>query len=517
MNILWFRRDLRLADNDSVSQACSNNVAVLPCLVVDPWLFEWDEIGAARLRFWFDAVCELHQQLLERGSRLILLAGDPAETICDLSNKLIAQGHDLQLFFNRDLQVASDRQRDARVIEFCQANQLPYQIGNSNFIQAEELRDTLYREYYDYVHQPVHQIPDRIETPTFTDLPELTIAELEARYGHYWQIATVYFRGGERSAQSVLDTFVDRRFHGYHWKISQPWLAQQGATSHLSPHFAWGTISIRTVYQRAKAKASEFAPDSKQQFSLKSFRHRLRWHCSFTHRFYFHPEIAHHNRYPEFDDWYRDAPLQDKQQQLFLAWQAGETGFPLVDASMRQLREMGWMNFRMRAMCATFLTINCGVSWHHGARHFMQNLVDGDLAIDNWQWQMQAGITNPLSETFRIYNPAKNLAERDPTLEFVSFWVPELSGYSLAELTKMTYLGETFYPEPIVDWQETRKVNGKIVSNLRKQVKERLLREQGTDYQQAIATRQAVEKYQEAKDRQYQQIDRTSPSPDSHS
>ena len=261
------------------------------------------------------------------------------------------------------------------------------------------------------------------------------------------------------------------------------------------------------IHQRVKAKAGEFAPNSKEQFSLKAFRDRLRWQGSFTQRFYFHPEIAHQNRYREFDDWYSNTPLDEEHQQLFQAWQDGETGFPLVDASMRQLREMGWMNFRMRAMCATFLTINCGVSWHHGARHFMQNLVDGDLSINNWQWQMQAGITNPLSETFRIYNPAKNLVEKDPNLEFVRFWVPELCGYTQEEIAQGVYRSEAFYSEPIVDWQLTRKVNGKVVSNLRQQVRARLLLEQGADHQEAIATREAVDKYMESKDRQYQQID----------
>ncbi len=509
MNILWFRRDLRLTDNESVSKACSHNSEVLPCLVVDPWLFEWNEIGSARLRFWFDAVRELHQQLIARGSRLILLEGSAAQVICELIVKLIDRGSSPQLFFNRDLHVASDRQRDARVIKYCRAAKIPLHIGLSNFLQTSDRRDTWHKEYYDYVHQPIHEVPARINTPGIIDLSERSIDEIASKYARSWQNTKVYFPGGERSAIEALDSFLAKRFPGYHWKISQPWLTQQGATSHLSPHFAWGTISIRTVYQQTKAKANEFAPNSKQQFSLKAFRDRLRWQSSFTQRFYFYPEIAHQNRYPEFDDWYRDAPLDEEKQQLFQAWQEGETGFPLVDASMRQLCEMGWMNFRMRAMCATFLTINCGVSWHHGALHFMQKLVDGDLAIDNWQWQMQAGITNPLSETFRIYNPAKNLAEKDPNLEFVRFWVPELCGYSMDEITQGVYRSETFYPEPIVDWHQTRKVNGKVVSNLRKQVRERLLLERGVEYKQAIATHQAVDKYYESKDRQYQNIDRS--------
>jgi deoxyribodipyrimidine photo-lyase len=131
----------------------------------------------------------------------------------------------------------------------------------------------------------------------------------------------------------------------------------------------------------------------------------LRWHDSFTQRLYNHPELAHTNRYPEFDQVYSLNKLNAEKQELFEAWQEGQTGFPLVDASMRQLKTMGWMNFRTRAMCATFLCINCGISWQHGAQHYMNYLVDGDLAIDNWQWQMQAGVTNPLSDTFRIYKP----------------------------------------------------------------------------------------------------------------
>ncbi|MDJ0592997.1 MAG: FAD-binding domain-containing protein [Pleurocapsa sp. MO_226.B13] len=86
--------------------------------------------------------------------------------------------------------------------------------------------------------------------------------------------------------------------------------------------------------------------------------------------------------------------------ELFEAWYEGRTGYPMVDASMRQLNSMGWMNFRMRAMCVTFLCINCGVSWHHGARYFMSKLVDGNIAINHWQWQAQAGVTNPREKTW---------------------------------------------------------------------------------------------------------------------
>ncbi len=136
----------------------------------------------------------------------------------------------------------------------------------------------------------------------------------------------------------------------------------------------------------------------------------------------------------------------------------------------------------------------------------MQQLIDGDLAIDNWQWQMQAGVTNPLSDTFRIYNPNKNLEEKDGDLKFIYYWVEELRGYSLLEILNGAYLNESPYPEPMLDWAQTRKTNGLVISDLRKRVKVRLLAEQGVELEQANFARETVDKYWETRDQQYQEF-----------
>ena len=128
-----------------------------------------------------------------------------------------------------------------------------------------------------------------------------------------------------------------------------------------------------------------------------------------------------------------------------------------------------------------------------------------NLAIDNWQWQNLAGVTNPLSDTFRIYNPNKNLEEKDGDLKFIYHWVEELRGYSLSEILNGAYLNESPYSEPILDWAQTRKINGLIVSDLRKRVKMRLLAEQGVELEQAAIAKKTVEKYWENKERQYQE------------
>jgi deoxyribodipyrimidine photo-lyase len=514
MHLLWFRRDLRLSDNEIVTLAAVTNTPVLPFFIIDPWFYTWADIGTARVRFLFESLADLDKNLQQLGSRLFIFEGNSIEIVRSLTTQLVGQGHRPKLFVNRDVQVEYGIGRDRAIVEFYRDLNLDCHLGLNNFLQTHDNRQEWFGEYYTYQRQPQHQQPPRLELPVLDiDLPQLTFTELTHKYSAFWNVDRVDFPGGETTAHTTLDSFLRDRFHGYHWKLSRPWLAQIGATSHLSPHLTFGTISTRTVYQATKARAAALAAYPKAEFSLKAFRDRLRWHDSFTQRLYFHPEIAYQNRYPEFDDWYTPDELKPHQLELYQAWQEGMTGFPLVDASMRQLQTMGWMNFRMRAMCATFLTINCGVSWHHGAKHYMNYLVDGDLAIDNWQWQMQAGVTNPLSETFRIYNPNKNIAEKDPDLRFIHHWIEELQGYSIEEISEGKYT-DSYYPPPILNWAQTRKVNGKIVADLRKQVRARLIDRGDAEFDSAIAAKETVEKYWQHKEREYQQYKKARVVPD---
>ncbi|MEH2405319.1 FAD-binding domain-containing protein [Nostoc sp.] len=507
MHLLWFRRDLRLTDNEIVTLATANSAAVKPFFIIDPWFYTWTDVGTARVRFLFESLENLNSNLQKLGSQLYLFEGNSIDIVQGLTKQLIEHGYNPKLFFNRDVQVEYGINRDKSIIDFYEQLNLDYHIGLNNFIQSQEQRDQWFNEYYTYQRQPQYPTPQTINTPQVTlNLPQLTFEELKQKYHSFWAVDQVYFPGGETQAKSKLDSFLKKRYYGYHWKLSRPMLSQLGATSHLSPHLTFGTISTRTVYQSTKARAEELKTQPKAEFSLKAFRDRLRWHDSFTQRLYFYPEIAYKNRYPEFDEWYTPLELPPEKQELFYAWQEGMTGFPLLDASMRQLKTMGWMNFRMRAMCATFLTINCGISWHHGARHYMNYLVDGDLAIDNWQWQMQAGVTNPLSDTFRIYNPNKNIPEKDPDLKFISYWVSELKAYSLSEIIQGKYIGNSSYPQTILDWAKTRKVNGKIISDLRKKVRERLTLDGGTEYESAVAAKETVNKYWQHKDREYKEF-----------
>ena len=503
MQIVWFRRDLRLKDNEIVSKATQDRRETLPCFIVDPWFYQ-QQVAVPRVKFLFESLENLDANLRERGSQLYLFEGESVAIIQAITRSLLQTDIRPKLYFNRDVQLPYGINRDRAILDFYRQHNLATHIGLNHFLQSSEDYRTLWRDYHDYQQQPLYSAPAEINTPQLTlNLPQLTIAELKQKYHRFLSAQSYLYRGGEYNAQGTLNSFVAHRYQGYHWKMSRPWMAQQGATSHLSAHLVFGTISSRNVYQ----SIIELEPkidQAKHKFSLKTFRDRLRWHDKFSQRHYFHPELAFKNRYPEFDEWYSAEILTGEKQELFEAWCAGKTGFPLVDASMRQLNTIGWMNFRLRAMCVTFLCINCGVSWHHGASYFMSRLVDGDIAINHWQWQAQAGVTNPMSKTFRIYNPTKNLQDKDPQLQFVRYWIPELKPYSLKELLAAEYSATNNYPQPILDLKQTRKVNGKVVADLRKKVRVRLEQEGGEEYQQAVGASKTVEKYMVVKDKQYQ-------------
>ena len=504
VQIVWFRRDLRLNDNE-ITGKLDRLEDVLPCFIIDPWFYQQPEVSVLRVKFLFESIENLDANLRKLGSKLYLFEGESVAVIQQLTRSLIQLGKQPKLLFNKDVQVEYGINRDRTILDFYGSHGLETYVGRNHFLQEGENYDSLWLDYHDYQEQPQHLTPRYINTPQLSlDVPQLTFSQLWQKYCPNQKTISSYFKGGEDEARNTLNSFLSNRYKGYHWKMSRPWMTQQGATSHLSPHLDFGTISSRSVYQSTIEVVDKLPSQSKDRYSLKTFLDRLRWHDKFSQRHYFHPELAFKNRYPEFNDWYSPEELKGQKLELFQAWCEGQTGYPMVDASMRQLNTMGWMNFRMRAMCVTFLCINCGVSWHHGARYFMSRLVDGNIAINHWQWQAQAGVTNPMSKTFRIYNPTKNLQDKDPHLQFVRYWIPELKGCTMSQILAGQY--KSSYPQPILDWKQTRKTNGKIVSDLRKQVKERLEREGGEDLLIALGAKETIEKYVAAKDKQYKDM-----------
>lgn len=274
MHIVWFRRDLRLSDNEIVTLAAAQSAPVLPCFIIDPWFYGQPDVGKARVKFLFESLENLNSNLLSLGSQLYIFEGESVATLSALTSELRKQSLTPKLFFNRDVQVKYGIERDRQIIDFYRQNNLDYHLGLNNFVQVDyDRRDEWFDEYYTYQRQPLHRTPTKINTPQLAlNLPQLTIAQLKQKYSQFYSVDANYFTGGETAAITILEPFLEHRFTGYHWKVSRPMLAQQGATSHLSPHLTFGTISTRAVYQSTKARAKELAAQPKAELSLKAFR-----------------------------------------------------------------------------------------------------------------------------------------------------------------------------------------------------------------------------------------------------
>lgn len=495
VSVVWFRRDLRLHDNEAVAEAAAACGQRLYIFVIDPWFLSQPEIGWLRVRFLFESLVALDIALTKQGSRLIILKGQSFLAISGFLGSLIKNGHRPALFYNYDIQVAYGRERDESILAYCDTHGVATRVTHNYFLMHNEGQmKSWWRQYYDYQYGEQHAVPRMPEQSTelreiVKCMPQIDPQNIAKDLNVTLPTARQpLFEGGEDAARRAVYSFLKDRVNGYRWKLSQPYLAQQGATSLLGPHMTFGTISGRTVFQAAanyRAKLEKLQP--RKAFDIATYLDRLRWRDSFTQRLWFHPEIMWKNRFPEFDGIYNEGSLSQQQQDYFERWKDGETGFPLLDAAMKQLKQDGFINFRMRAMAATFLTINCGVSWHYGARHFMNYLVDGDIAINHWQWQMQAGITNPLSPTFRMYNPTKNLRDRDKSAAYVHFWLPQTRGKTIDSILQEA--------RPMLDFSDSRKVNGKIVADIRKQVRLRIVAEKGSELAKAETAHRVVTNY----------------------
>jgi deoxyribodipyrimidine photo-lyase len=477
LNIVWFKRDLRLADHRPLALAAAAG-PVLPLYIAEPDLWAQPDASARQWHFAAESLGELQAGLADLGQPLCVVVGDAVATLRHLHDS-----HGIAaLWSHEETGNGWTYARDLAVKAWARAAGVPWhEARQSGVIRRIRSRNGWARAWDRAMAEPITQPP--VMLPALpgdwaTDIP--TSAEL----GLAPDPCPHRQRGGRAAAMATLDSFLQRRGRDFRTHMSSPVTAFD-ASSRLSPHLTWGTVSMREVAQASWArmralKAGDEPCAQSWRASMISFCGRQHWHCHFMQKLEDEPRIEFENLHRAYDGL---RPAAADAQRL-TAWSEGNTGYPFVDACMRALNQHGWINFRMRAMLMSFASYHLWLPWRDTGLHLARKFVDYEPGIHWPQVQMQSGTTG--INTMRIYNPVKQGYDQDPAGRFVRAWVPELASAPDAfihEPWRWDGAASLPYPAPIVDNATAAKAARDALHAIRK----------GPDHK--VAARQIVDKH----------------------
>ncbi|MGB3851132.1 MAG: deoxyribodipyrimidine photo-lyase [Tunicatimonas sp.] len=470
VHIVWFKRDLRVHDHQPLHQAAPQG-PVLPLYVVEPSVVTADDYGTRHWEFVAGSLRELTSNLTKLGQPLIVRIGEVVEVLTDLRDQL----EEVVLWAHEETGNQITYQRDEAVRRWAKQHAVPFhELPQNGVIRALRDRDGWAKRWEQRMTAPTVDAPTTL-TPvpgiTSDEVPTAEMLGLPALQG------TVQ-RPGEAAAHETLRSFLHERGEVYHRALSSP-VSAYDHCSRLSPHLAWGTISLRTVVQALRQRRAELADNKSPEVadwkkSFRAFEARLHWQSHFVQKLEQEPRIEAESFIPAYDALRADAFNEDH----YAAWCAGRTGFPMVDACVRALCHTGYLNFRMRAMLVSFASYDLWLDWRRYGHFLAREWTDYEPGIHYSQLQMQSGTTG--INTLRIYNPTKQGKDHDPEGVFIRQWVPELAQVPLKYLhepNKMPpevqreadcVIGKD-YPEPLVDHVVAARAARTKIYELRRQ------------------------------------------------
>lgn len=459
--IHWFRRDLRITDNTALTAAARSSDEVITVYVMSGWSGSHSWTGAPRQGFLCGCLRSLADNLAAIGGCLVVRRGDAVAEL----EKLLVETKAGAIYFNRDPDPFG-RETERRVAEMVRRHgAAAHGFKDIAIHEQDEIFTSAggpYRVFTPYARVWMNTAKPPVQPAirkltTLKNVPALPLPRVED-----WGLPSPAQipEAGEKAARKRLADFLRGRIFDYGTGRDMP---SAEATSRLSADLRFGTISVREIHAKCIQVAAEAeAPGRK---SAVKFIQELIWREFYMQILWHYPEVLGH----EFNPAHRDLKWKRAGKQ-FLRWCHGETGFPIVDAGMRQLNATGYMHNRLRMIVAMFLTKDLHIDWREGERYFMQRLIDGDIASNNGGWQWSAGTGADAAPYFRIQNPWTQAARYDPEGAYIKRWVPELCDVPAAKLFQPPGDGGRLvknYPPPMADHARERQATLEMFASLR--------------------------------------------------
>ena len=427
-SVVILRRDLRLDDNTALLAALEESEEVLICFIFDSRQKNHEYFSTPGFQFLCESLKDLSESCVHKKGKLCVFSGLPVDVLEDLKKTYSFQA----VFTNKDYTPFSAI-RDAEINKWCLSNNIAFMQYTDLLLQPNILKDdgtpyTVFTPYYKKSSQFPVSVPRSFDSVFSIANCTLYMGSIGEVLPSYKKIDSLYVHGGRKQAFALLENLSDLK--DYDTTRNIPHLSTTG----LSAHNKFGTVSIREVYFKIKQVLGPF----------HSLLRQLYWRDFFYMIAYNFPHVFGSAFQKQYETvWW------DTDQKKFSRWCEGKTGFPIVDAGMRELNETGYMHNRVRMIVASFLTKDLHIDWRLGEKYFAKKLVDYDPCVNNGSWQWAASTGCDAQPYFRIFNPWLQQKKFDPNCEYIKKWVPELRDSLVSEIHD-EHASHNDYPRPIV-------------------------------------------------------------------